>query len=178
MNTNTRWIALLQDVSACEGSDLSADLAGTLESAGLANVVFDEEALLVLFDSGSTTQELEVSLKTVIRECCGLRARFALRPLAGFRKTLSNNPFPDDAEKSPDTLYVLFLKHPPEESVRQKLDDLKEPEEKWSLLHDALFLVIPSGFASSRLAREAQPQIHVGAVIRSWAELRSFDQFE
>jgi len=169
---STRWIVLLQDVTACAESSLSADLAGALDSMGLVDAVFDEEHLFALFDCDFKPDELEISLKQVIREYCGLRARFSLLKLADFQQVVCENPFAGDGLNQPEIVYVLFLKKSPAETTTSQLESLKAPDEKWSLSESALYLVTPSGFTASRLAREAQPALGVGAVVRNWAEVQ------
>lgn len=168
---STQWIALLQDVTAVADTILSADLAAAFESVGLAEPTFDEQHLVARFRSDLEPEELEVSLKTVVRECCGLRARFALLTLAGFRSAVAANPFQTDSQDDPKSTYILFLKDLPTEPVAEKLDSLMAANEKWFLSGKALYIVVPDGFTHSRLALEAQPEIGVGAVVRSWAEM-------
>lgn len=168
---STQWIALLQDVTAVADTTLSADLAAALESVGLAEPTFDEQHLVALFRSQLEPEELEGSLKTVVRECCGLRARFALLTVAGLRSAIAANPFPTESQDDPNITYILFLKDLPPEPVAEKLDSLKAANEKWSLSGKALYIVVPEGFTHSRLALEAQSEIGVGAVVRTWAEM-------
>ncbi len=172
VKVSTKWIALLQDVTAVDDTRLSADLAAALDSLGLAEVTFDEQSLYALFESDLDSQELEVSLKRVVRECCGLRARFALLTRSELQSVIGANPFPAESQDDPESTYILFLKELPTEPVEEKLDSLKASNEKWSIVGRALYVVVPEGFTHSRLALEAQPEIGVGAVVRSWAEMQ------
>ena len=169
---STQWIALLQDVTAVADTSLSADLAAALESVGFEKATFNERLLFALFRSDLDSEELEASLKTVLRECCGLRARFALLTIARLRSALATNPFPEESRDDPKSTSLLFLKDMPTEPVAEKLDSLKAPNEKWSLSGKTLYLVTPGGFRDSQLALKAQPEIGVGAVVRGWAEMQ------
>ena len=163
---------MLQDVTAVADTSLSADLAEALSSLGLAEVTFDEQHLFATFESDWESEEIEISLKRVVRECCGLRARFALLKLVELQSVIAANPFKTDSKDAPKSTYIFFLKDFPDLPVAEKLDSLKAPNEKWSLAGKALYFVIPDGITHSKLALEAQPEIGVGAVVRSWAEIQ------
>lgn len=168
LDMRTRWIALLQDVTACEDTTLSADFGTALESLGLEKVKFEEDLLFAQFDSELEWAELEDSLKRVVRECCGLRARYALLTQADFQRIADENPFRNEAS---DQVYTLFLKQPAAEPSTQQLDALMAAGEEYSLIREALYLLIPTAFAESKLAQQAQPVLGVGAVVRSGPEL-------
>jgi uncharacterized protein (DUF1697 family) len=87
--------------------------------------------------------------------------------LAEWRKLIRNNPFPE-GEKEGKTLHAFALENVPASDRIAKLEELAIGRERFKLVGKVLYLHLPDGFGTSKLATRADKVIGVTATARNW----------
>jgi uncharacterized protein (DUF1697 family) len=87
--------------------------------------------------------------------------------LAEWRKLIRNNPFPE-GEKEGKTLHAFALENAPTGDRLAKLEELAVGRERLKLIGKVLYLHLPDGFGTSKLATRTDKVIGVTATARNW----------
>ncbi|MDN5928816.1 MAG: DUF1697 domain-containing protein [Hyphomicrobiales bacterium] len=87
--------------------------------------------------------------------------------LAEWRKLIRDNPFPE-GEKDGKTLHVFALDRVPAAENIAKLEELATGRERLKVVGKVLYLHLPDGFGTSKLAVRADKVIGVTATARNW----------
>jgi uncharacterized protein (DUF1697 family) len=87
--------------------------------------------------------------------------------LAEWRKLIRDNPFPE-GEKDGKTLHAFALETAPAADRIAKLEELATSRERLKVVGKVLYLHLPDGFGTSKLAVRADKVIGVTATARNW----------
>jgi uncharacterized protein (DUF1697 family) len=87
--------------------------------------------------------------------------------LTEWRKLIRNNPFPE-GEKDGKTLHAFVLEKAPTGDRIAKLQELAVGRERLKLIGKILYLHLPDGFGTSKLATRTDKVIGVTATARNW----------
>jgi uncharacterized protein (DUF1697 family) len=87
--------------------------------------------------------------------------------LPEWRKLIRDNPFPDGEEVG-KTLHAFALEEMPTADRMAKLQELATGRERFKLVGKVLYLHLPDGFGTSKLATRADKVIGVTATARNW----------
>jgi len=87
--------------------------------------------------------------------------------LAEWRKLIRNNPFPE-GEKDGKTLHAFALETTPAPENIARLEQLAIGGERLKVIGKVLYLHLPEGFGTSKLATRTDKVIGVTATARNW----------
>ena len=149
----TKFVALLravnlgshQQVAMSALRDFAKDLGfrdvRTILQSG--NLVFEAERL----SAKGLENLLESKAKTALR----FATDFFVRSAKDWKILVEKNPFPDEAERAPGRLIVMFLKHSPNPSGLKALRDAIRGPEVVEIVGKQAYIVYPDGIGRSRL---------------------------
>ena len=149
----TIQIALLRAINLAGRNQVAmSDLRDLLRDLGFSGVRSLLQSGNLVFESGRrTAPALERLLETETRSRLGLSTDFVIRTADEWKTLVERNPFPDEAERDPGRLVVVFLKEAPDaESVTALQAAIKGPE----LVRaegKQLYIVYPNGIGRSKL---------------------------
>jgi uncharacterized protein (DUF1697 family) len=89
------------------------------------------------------------------------------RSLAEWRKMIRGNPFPE-GEKNGKTLHAFVLEEAPAADNIARFEKLATGRERLKLLDKVLYLYLPDGFGTSKLATRTDKLLGVTATARNW----------
>ena len=140
-------------------TDIGFTNARTLLQSG--NVVFTGD--------GRSTHELEALLEEAAQERLGLHTDFFVRTAAEWASLIEENPYPDEAERDPSHLLVMFMKQSPgDEDVDALRAAIKGPETVRARGRQA-YIVYPDGIGRSRLTSAViERHLRTRATGRNW----------
>jgi uncharacterized protein (DUF1697 family) len=167
---NTQWLALLRGINSGGQENVPmSELASVLEANGLDEVKTCLQNGNLVFSSSQNAQELQDSLKKILKEQFQLKPRIVLFQSDRFQEIVADNPFETESQAHPEHVKVLFLRKRPVRPNFQQIERFKESREKWSLTDHAFYLTTSGGF--SKLAVRAERLLGVSTITRNWAEV-------
>jgi uncharacterized protein (DUF1697 family) len=149
----SRHVALLRAVNLPGHNKVGmADLRKLLGDLGFA----DGQSLLqsgnlVFSSKGRTAAQLEALLESEAKARLGLETDFMVRTASEWSAVIAANPFPDEAERDPGHLVVMFLKDEPEPKDVAALQEAIKDREVVRARGRQAYLVYPDGIGRSRL---------------------------
>lgn len=149
----TPHVALLRAVNLPSHNKVGmADLRQLLGDLGFASVQSLLQSGNLVFESeGRTAAQLEALLETEAKARLGLETDFFVRTPSDWRAVIAGNPFPDEAERDPGHLVVMFLKDEPEPKDVAVLQEAIKDRESVRAKGRQAYLVYPDGIGRSRL---------------------------
>jgi uncharacterized protein (DUF1697 family) len=129
-------------------SDLR-DLLGALGFAGARSLL--QSGNLVLWSDRLTGAPLEHLLEVETAKRLGMSVDYLVRTAEEWETIVARNPFPDEAERDPSHLLVMFLKTAPQAADVEGLQaSIRGPE---SIRSDGkqLYVTYPAGMGRSKL---------------------------
>ena len=147
-------------------------LVRMLEDMGMTNVVTYIQSGNAMFQSASThREEIAQQLKAEIDRQYGFAPHVIILTREELRAALEGNPYPD-ATSSPNTLHIFFLASEPESPRIDRLEDLRTPNERFTLLGKVFYLHTllmvwedPSCSPTSNARWESQPRHVTGDLL-------------
>jgi uncharacterized protein (DUF1697 family) len=107
----------------------------------------------------------------IVADICGRQFGFTKAilalSLAEWRNLVCDNPFPEGV-KDGKTLHVFALESVPVAENLAKLEKLATGRERLKLIGKVLYLHLPDGFGTSKLATRTDKVIGVTATARNW----------
>jgi len=149
----SRHVALLRAVNLPGHNKVGmADLRKLLADLGFA----DGQSLLqsgnlVFGSQGRTSAQLEALLEAEAKKRLGLATDFIVRTAAEWRSVIAGNPFPEEAERDPGHLLVMFLKEEVSPQDVAALQAAIKDREVVRAKGRHAYLVYPDGIGRSRL---------------------------
>ena len=126
------------------------------------NLVFRNKRNL----SGSETEQI---LENGALKHLGLSTDFMVRSADEIIAVVAGNPFPDEAERDPGHLVVLFLKNTVEEKAVLELQARIKGPEALRVQDRELYVVYPEGIARSRLTNSLiESKLRIRVTGRNW----------
>jgi uncharacterized protein (DUF1697 family) len=149
----TTHIALLRGVNVGGNKKVAmSDLRDLLTQLGFddprtllqsGNVVFRSDAL--------TSSDLERLLDAEAEKRLGLKTEFFIRTPEEWKEVIANNPFPEEAERDPSHLVVMFLRKAPDARDVEALQAAITGREIVRAAGRQAYIVYPDGIGDSRL---------------------------
>jgi uncharacterized protein (DUF1697 family) len=168
------WVALLYSIVLGQGRrlvmadlrDLAAELGfgwpRTLLATG--NLIFEAEG---------DTAELEGRLEAAFAARFGKHIDIILREGARWPQLMAGNPFPEASEREPARVAVRVMRTPLDAGVIGVLDPYRAGGERLEVVDGDLWVHMPDGIGTSRLARAITPARAGGAgTFRNWNTVR------
>jgi uncharacterized protein (DUF1697 family) len=149
----SRYVALLRAVNLPGHNKVGmADLRKLLGELGFQEVQsLLQSGNLVFASKGRTVAQLEAFLEAETKARLGLDTDFMVRDAGEWKRVIASNPFPEEAERDPGHLIVMFLKDEPKgEDVAALQEAIKDREVVRAKGRHA-YLVYPDGVGRSRL---------------------------
>ena len=107
------------------------------------NLVFRSEAL--------TGADLERLLDAEVEKRLGLKTELFVRTPEEWKAVIESNPFPDEAERDPGHLIVMFLKKAPDVQEVEALQAAIQGREVVRAVGRQAYIVYPDGMGTSKL---------------------------
>ena len=161
----TTWVALLRAVNV-GGRTLKMDeLRRIATEAGGTDVrTYIQSGNLVLTHPARSAAKVEALLSEAIEDHTGYAVPVMARTRRQLDAVIAGLPFGDvDVSK----VHVAFLAGKPTKPELAKLDAAQASGEGWEVVVDALYLHLPHGVGSSKLA-VAAGKLKVPATVRNW----------
>ena len=129
-----------------------ADLRGLLAELGLEDgkSLLQSGNLVFRSDAGTSTQ-LERLLEDAAQKRLGLETDFFVRTAADWKAVIAGNPFPEEAQRDPSHLLVMFLKKAPDREHTTSLQRAIKGREVVRIKDRQAYIVYPDGIGRSRL---------------------------
>jgi uncharacterized protein (DUF1697 family) len=148
-----RHVALLRAVNLPSHNKVGmADLRQLLGDLGLQDVQsLLQSGNLVFGSKGRTSAQLEALLESEAKTRLGLDTDFFVRTASEWSTVISGNPFPEEAERDPGHLLVIFLKDEPDHKDVAALQAAITGREVVRAQGRHAYIVYPDGVGRSRL---------------------------
>jgi len=146
-------IALLRAVNVAGHSTVSmADLRAFLAGLGFGQPRSLLQSGNLIFDGGErTSAELENLLEAEAAKRLELRTDFFVRGVDDWASIVAGNPFPEEAERDPGHLVVLFLKEAVDATAVEALQSAVVGSEVIRAGGRQLYVTYPDGIGRSKL---------------------------
>jgi uncharacterized protein (DUF1697 family) len=151
--TNAAQVALLRAVNVGgHGKVAMADLRTTLERRGFAGVrTLMQTGNLILPAAPAQGAKLEALLERELEAGLKLATDVFVRSAEELDEVIAKNPFPEEAERDPSHLLVVFRKTPADEGVVRAIRATITGREAVEAVGRHLYIVYPDGIGRSKL---------------------------
>ena len=149
-----------------------ATLREVMEGAGATTVdTYIQSGNVVFAHAARATGPLTAKLVAAISKAAGFPVPVVLRTAAEFAAVITDNPF---ADAPPDKLHVMFCPTRPAASALDKLDAKAFAPEAWSIGAREVYLHLPNGMGTSKLAVSASRLAALKeATARNWRTVQT-----
>jgi uncharacterized protein (DUF1697 family) len=132
---------------------------------------------LVFRGDATPIEKLEGRLEAEARKRLGLEADFLVRTPEEWRRVVARNPFPDEAERDPGHLLVLFLKKSPAAAAIRGLQSLIPGREVFRADGRHAYMVYPDGVGPSRFTHTLiERTLGIRGTARNWNTVRKLEE--
>lgn len=165
MNT---FVALLRGINVGGHNKLPmAELRRQLAELGLESVRTYIQSGNVVFDAaGDDAGTLGDTIRSAIESAHGFAPQVLVLSADRFRAALADNPFPE-AVAEPKTLHFAFLAGPADAPELERLEAVREDNERFELRGLTFYLHAPDGIGRSRLAERIERALGVPCTMRN-----------
>jgi len=163
------YIALFRGINVGGNNILPMkELVAILENLGAQNVkTYIQSGNAVFQHQAEDVSQLSARIRAAISKSHGFKPQVLLLDVVKMKHAIAANPFLQ-AEAEPKTLHLYFLADPPENPDLNKLDQLKQDNEQYSLNDQVFYLYTPDGIGRSKLAAQVEKALGVAATARNW----------
>jgi uncharacterized protein (DUF1697 family) len=147
------YIALLRAVNLPGHNQVAmGDLCRLLTGLGMQDPrSLLQSGNLVFRGDAATTTQLERRLEDAAARRLSLTTEFSIRTAQEWKAIVAANPFPEEAERDPGHLLVIFLKDTPERAAVTGLQEAITGREVVRAEGRQLYIVYPDGVGRSRV---------------------------
>jgi uncharacterized protein (DUF1697 family) len=168
------WVALLYSIVLGPGrrvvmSELREVAAGlgfarprTLLASG--NLIFEADA--------ADAREVEARLEPAFAAAMGREIDIIVREAAGWPALMAGNPFPEAAGMEPSRVSVRVMRMPADPAAEARLARYLSEGERLALVGGDLWVHLPQGIGTSRLAGAITPRREGVGTFRNWNTVR------
>jgi uncharacterized protein (DUF1697 family) len=167
----TIHLALLRAINVGGHKQVAmADLRDLLTRLGFADVRSLLQSGNLVFRGGAqTSAQLERLLETEAEKRLGLQTDFFVRTAEEWKAIVAQNPFPEEAERDPAHLAVMFLKDAPDAKTVEALQAAIRGPEIVRADGRQAYIVYPIGIGRSRLTnRLIEKKLGTRGTGRNW----------
>ena len=165
------YVALLRGINVGGHAKVAmADLRDLLSELGLANPrTLLQTGNLVFEAEGTTPAALERLLEQQAAERLALRTDFLIRTADDVARVLAGNPFPEQAQRDPSHLVVMFLRTAPAPAAVDALRAAVKGRETIHAVGTHAYLTYPDGIGRSRLTNTlVESKLGTRGTARNW----------
>ncbi|HEV2737817.1 MAG TPA: DUF1697 domain-containing protein [Candidatus Elarobacter sp.] len=147
------WIALIRGINVGGHVMVAmADLRAFFGALGFRDArTLLQSGNVVFSGTAQTDAELEVRLEKEAAKRLGLRTSFLVRSAAEWADVVARNPFPNEAQRDPSRLHVMFLKSAPAAPAVEALQAAVTGPEVVRAGARHLYITYPDGAGRSKL---------------------------
>jgi uncharacterized protein (DUF1697 family) len=163
------WIVLLRGINV-GGNNIvrMKDLCAHLTDAGYSNVRSYIQSGNIAFESDETkSSQICRSVQNCITDNFGFSPQIMALSAHKMRKIIKDNPYPEAVDE-PKNLHVCFLAKPAKTADIATLDAVKTAQEHYKLTNSAVYMHLPEGIWSSKLATKLEKCVGVPMTVRNW----------
>jgi uncharacterized protein (DUF1697 family) len=167
----TTFVSLLRGINVGGNKQIRMELLRAVyESLGLAAVRTHLQSGNVVFrEDERGAARLPARLEHAIEKRFAFRPAVVVRTGAELREVVGRNPFPDEAERDPSHLLVMFLAAPPRKPAEARLAEANVGPEKFRLSGRELYLYYPNGVGRSKLTNAViEKRLATVGTARNW----------
>ncbi len=167
----TPYVALLRGINVGGHAKVAmSDLRDLLSGLGFVNPrTLLQSGNLVFEADGKTALELERSLEQEAARRLELRTDFLVRSAAEWAGVVDGNPFPDEAERDPGHLVVMFFKSAPDPAAVDALQAAITGREAIRAEGTHAYITYPDGIGRSRLTGTlVESRLGTRGTARNW----------
>jgi uncharacterized protein (DUF1697 family) len=171
----TTWIALLYSITVADGRRVRmSDLRELARALGFADPVTLLATGNLIFDATAPdARAVERRLEPAFAEAFGRAVPIVVRAGAEWPALLGGNPFPDAAAREPSRVSVRIMRTAAGPDVAERLAPYRGGDERLAVVDGDLWLHLPHGVATSRLAAAVTPKRAGGVgTFRNWNTVR------
>lgn len=144
------------------------ELVLLLQELGLDNIkTYIQSGNAVFTSNEKDIGHLSAKIGVKIKENYGFDPFIQILGLKDLEEAISNNPFPE-SESKPESLHVGFLGTQPKNPDLEKLEALREKNERFQLKGKIFYLNAPDGIGRSKLAANTEKLLGVPMTDRNW----------
>ena len=174
MNT---MIALLRGINVGGHNKLPMrELVGTLAGLGFRNIETYIQSGNVVFECEEGSEiELTNQIRDAIHQSHDFAPDVMLLSAEELEEALLANPFPE-AEDQPKTLHLYFLGSEPHNPDMQRIEEMKNGSERYTLVGNVFYLHAPDGIGRSKLAAGIEKALGVSVTARNWRSVSKISE--
>jgi uncharacterized protein (DUF1697 family) len=169
---NTIYISLLRGINIGGHKMIKmTDLKALYESLGLVQVVSYIQSGNVLFTALQKQNEDELStlLGNAIQAKFGFEVPVVIRTLDEMQKTISHNPFENEAETDPNKLVVMFLGATPDAEAIEKIHAKINDNSRFRIVNNMVYFFYPDGYGQTKWTNTFfEKQLKTVVTARNW----------
>jgi uncharacterized protein (DUF1697 family) len=165
------YVALLRGINVVGRNMVAmADLRQLLEGLGFADVrSLLQSGNLIFQGKRRASETLERLLEVETEKRLEISIEYHVRTGTELQAIVADNPFPNEAERDPGHLVVLFLKKVPEASSVQALQSAIRGPEILRAVGRQLYIVYPAGIGTSKLTNTViDKKLGARGTARNW----------
>ncbi len=161
------YIALLRGIGGGIRSLEMKKLVRALEGIGLEDVRTYIATGNVVFTSVKSPTQLAKAIEACVEAKFGFKAMTVVLGRKDLAKAAAANPYPQASENH-KSLHLFFLSGAAKAANFEKMNELKEPTEQFTLKGKVFYFYAPDGFGTSKLAARIERLLGVDATARNW----------
>ncbi len=143
-------------------------LVELLEGLGLCNVrTYIQSGNAVFQSHGGGNAGLAEAISGAVEKRYGFAPRVIIRSPTDLEAAMTANPFPE-AEPEPKSLHLFFLDQVPDHPDLDRLDRLRQANERYHLAGKTFYFHAPDGVGRSRAFAVIEKALGVTATARNW----------
>lgn len=165
------FVALLRAVNLGSHQQIAmAALRDFATNLGLRDVRTILQSGNLIFGAESQgAKDLESLLESHAKTALRLGTDFFVRSAKDWKVLVEQNPFPDEARRTPGRLIVMFLKQPPSPGSLKTLRESIRGPEVLEIVGRQAYVIYPDGVGRSRLTNAAiQAKLGTRTTGRNW----------
>jgi uncharacterized protein (DUF1697 family) len=174
----TTQIALLRGINVGGNKKVAmADLREMLNALGFADPrSLLQSGNLVFRSDARKSADLERLLDAETEKRLGLKTEFFVRTAKEWKAVVESNPFPDEAERDPSHLVVMFLKDAPDARDVEALQAAITGREVVRAVGRQAYITYPDGIGDSRLTNAViEKKLGTRGTGRNWNTVMKLD---
>ncbi|PYI55732.1 DUF1697 domain-containing protein [Paenibacillus flagellatus] len=165
-----RYVALLRGINVSGQKPIKmADLKRMFEEMGFARVQTYIQSGNVLFEAEGEAETIRREIERGIEESFGFEVTVVLRTTADMERVVRSCPFPADALKEGESLYVSLLADTPSPQAIDKLPGYSDDIDEYRIAGRDVYILCRKGFGQSKFSNSfLERKLGVAATNRNW----------
>jgi uncharacterized protein (DUF1697 family) len=164
------WIALLRAVNVGGRNKLPMKaLASELQALGMSDIrTYIQSGNVVFRGPGKRATRLAAQIGAAIEARFGFEPHVVVISDEDLAAAVAGNPFPESTDSDRRALHLFFLDDAPRDTDLERLNTVRQRDERWDVSGRFLYLHAPDGVGDSKLATQVERILGVTATVRNW----------